>query len=227
MQLLIEAGGPVVVILMAMSVVSVTVILLKAWHLISVGSSYKKECLAALDSWSIEKNSNCVNKFNQKDHPVKQVLATALFGLSDKKLNLGQVRDEVTRIARQELEHLRSYLKVLEVIAALSPLLGLLGTVIGMIKAFQSLQVAGAQVDPAVLSGGIWEALLTTAVGLVVAIPTLAMYHWLDKKVETIRMIMEDYVTRAFSADAHYRIQALQSSSNISAGNTLGHSVST
>ena len=58
----------------------------------------------------------------------------------------------------------------MEVVASISPLLGLFGTVLGMIKAFLNLEKAGSQIDPALLAGGIWEALLTTAFGLVVAV---------------------------------------------------------
>jgi biopolymer transport protein ExbB len=67
---------------------------------------------------------------------------------------------------------LESGFRLLDSVAQLAPLLGLFGTVLGMIEAFQSLQDAGAQVDPSILAGGIWVALLTTAVGLVVAMPT-------------------------------------------------------
>ena len=63
---------------------------------------------------------------------------------------------------------MRSHLRVMEVIANLAPLIALLGTVLGMIEAFQAMELAGKQVDPSVLSGSIWEALLTTAVGLII-----------------------------------------------------------
>ena len=80
----------------------------------------------------------------------------------------------------------------LEVIASLSPLLGLLGTVLGMIKAFVRLESAGTKVDPAILAGGIWEALLTTAFGLSVAIPALAAFYILEGQVENVRAQMKD-----------------------------------
>jgi biopolymer transport protein ExbB len=69
---------------------------------------------------------------------------------------------------------------VLELISTIAPLLGLLGTVLGMIAAFQALQESGSRADPAILAGGIWEALLTTAAGMAVAIPasiTLDLSH--------------------------------------------------
>ena len=85
--------------------------------------------------------------------------------------------EEAMRQARNEIEGLRGGMRALELIAAVAPLLGLLGTVFGMIEAFRALEQAGSQVDPSLLSGGIWEALLTTAAGLSVAIPALAAFH--------------------------------------------------
>jgi biopolymer transport protein ExbB len=73
---------------------------------------------------------------------------------------------------------------VLGTIAAIAPLIGFLGTVTGMIKAFIQIQTLGGNVDASVLAGGIWEALITTAAGLSIGIPTLIVYNWLQGKVE-------------------------------------------
>lgn len=73
--------------------------------------------------------------------------------------------------------------------AQLAPLLGLFGTVLGMISAFQALQQAGAQVDPSILAGGIWVALLTTAVGLAVAMPTSVALSWFEVRMEADRVL--------------------------------------
>ena len=81
---------------------------------------------------------------------------------------------------------MRAQLPALEVIGTLTPLLGLLGTVLGMIAAFRAMEVAGSQVDPSVLSGGIWQALLTTAMGLAIAIPVMAAYNWMDRKSQRV-----------------------------------------
>jgi len=68
-----------------------------------------------------------------------------------------------------------------------------------MIEAFRQLEGAGTQVDPAVLSGGIWQALLTTALGLVVAIPVVTAFTWLDRRVESYSIYINDAVTRVFT----------------------------
>lgn len=73
----------------------------------------------------------------------------------------------------------------------------------GMIVAFQQMEAAGSQVDPTVLSGGIWQALLTTAVGMAVAIPVVAVHAWLERKTERVAALMSDSVTRVFTTALH------------------------
>ena len=113
-----------------------------------------------------------------------------------------ELREEVERVAHEQLGQLESGLRGLESIGTLAPLLGLLGTVLGMIRAFAQLEQAGRAVDPSILSGGIWEALLTTAVGLAVAIPALAALAWLDAQVESVRLQLGDVATRVLAAAA-------------------------
>ena len=72
-----------------------------------------------------------------------------------------------------------------------------------MINAFANLESAGSKVDPALLAGGIWEALLTTAFGLVIAIPALAAYYMLEGRVDTVRAAMKDSVTRVIGSALH------------------------
>jgi biopolymer transport protein ExbB len=101
-------------------------------------------------------------------------------------------------VARNLIARARSGLRPLELIATIAPLLGLLGTVLGMIAAFQALQEAGNRADPATLAGGIWEALLTTAAGMAVAIPASMALTWFESVVDRLRLEMEDAATRIF-----------------------------
>ena len=89
---------------------------------------------------------------------------------------------------------------MLELISTIAPLLGLLGTVLGMIAAFQALQESGSRADPAILAGGIWEALLTTAAGMAVAIPASITLTWFESVVERVRHDLEDIAARVFVA---------------------------
>ncbi|MBF0226561.1 MAG: MotA/TolQ/ExbB proton channel family protein [Desulfobacterales bacterium] len=84
----------------------------------------------------------------------------------------------------EEVRNLSSYIQALATIGNIAPLLGLLGTVIGMIKAFMVIQQMGGKVNAAVLAGGIWEAMLTTALGLAVALPTMVAHSYLIAQVD-------------------------------------------
>jgi biopolymer transport protein ExbB len=132
----------------------------------------------------------------KRRHPVARVMESAITTSTDSRLTAEDRDAEISRIGSAQIRDLESHLRGLEVIANLSPLLGLLGTVIGMIGAFAKLEDAGSKVDPAMLAGGIWEALLTTAFGLVIAIPALAAFYVFEGRVESVRAVMKDAVTR-------------------------------
>ena len=200
LQSLLEIGGPVILILVLMSVISLTVIILKCWQFFWMQTYRYQAIQQALKHWYYQQPQEALATLNNTRNPIARVLESAIH----LKINQADdviAREEVIRIAKRELANARSYLKVLEVIAALSPLLGLLGTVLGMIAAFQTLQQAGPSVDPALLSGGIWEALATTAAGLIVAIPTVAVLNWLEQCVERFKYVMEDTMTQIFTRD--------------------------
>ncbi|MCD6574252.1 MotA/TolQ/ExbB proton channel family protein [Candidatus Aerophobetes bacterium] len=107
-----------------------------------------------------------------------------------------RVREEIfSQYISAEIRKLGKNVRFLGIIGHVLPLLGLFGTVVGMIKAFMAVENAkGAVVNPGALAGGIWEALLTTAAGLAVAIPTLIIYHYLEGKLEDISLQMNDVV---------------------------------
>jgi biopolymer transport protein ExbB len=95
-----------------------------------------------------------------------------------------------------EVRDLSKYLQSLATIANIAPLLGLLGTVIGMIKAFMVIQQMGGKVNAAVLAGGIWEAMLTTALGLSVALPTIVAHSYLSAQVDQYEARLQDGTVR-------------------------------
>jgi len=92
----------------------------------------------------------------------------------------------------EELRGLSRYLQALATIGNIAPLLGLLGTVLGMIKAFMVIQQMGGKVNASVLAGGIWEALLTTALGLAVALPTMVAHSYLIARVDAYEARLQD-----------------------------------
>lgn len=196
---LIDAGGPVIMVLAVMSLISMSVFLMKVFQFMRYGYSRQGPLISALTFWGHRDVSSALGQLNKTRNPIARVLEVAMSLRSQKGNDDTLVREEVMRIAKRQLAKAKSHLRILEVIATLSPLLGLLGTVLGMITAFQKLQGAGAAVDPSILSGGIWEALLTTAAGLIVAIPTVLGLNWLEQKVERFKLTLEDCMTQVFT----------------------------
>lgn len=98
-----------------------------------------------------------------------------------------EARDDIVgRVVSQSVSVLETRLHWLSIIGVLAPMLGLLGTVAGLVEAFNNIELAGGQVQPKDLASGIWAALLTTVFGLVVALPALAVYHFLENRVNTV-----------------------------------------
>ena len=105
------------------------------------------------------------------------------------------VRDVLQETGRQEAVRIVRNLSALEIIAAVAPLLGLLGTVTGMIRVFATISTLGLG-NPEQLSGGISEAMVTTAAGLIIGIPSLVAYHWLQSRADAIIFEMESYASQ-------------------------------
>ena len=122
--------------------------------------------------------------------PVSRILEV---GAKSRKEPKWKLEEKLTIHGQEEIRDLRKNLRGLEVIATISPLMGLLGTVIGMVKAFNKVAQYKGQVDPSLLAGGIWEALLTTAAGLALAIPVVIMLNYFERKVEAISFLLGKY----------------------------------
>lgn len=194
-------GGPVLWFLALLSVAALAIVLIKLWQFARLQLNSSEPVEQALQYWLQRAPGPALAALKGSRQPTAQLLERTLEGLTLPGVDLALLREELTRFATAQLEQLRAWLRALEVIAALSPLLGLLGTVLGMIEAFRQLELAGSQVDPAILSGGIWQALLTTAAGLSIAIPVVLVHSWLERRVERCGHQMEDAVTRAFTRD--------------------------
>jgi len=195
---LLRLGGPVVAVLVAMSVAGLAIVLLKCWQYAAARVGKRRFITPALDQWRTGDHEGAIAALGEQRNPIADALAVAMRGAAS-GADMSIVREEAARVGARHLSQMRSYFRPLEVIGSLAPLLGLLGTVMGMITAFQQLASAGSQVDPSVLSNGIWEALLTTAVGLVVAIPAVVALNWCERVVERLHEDMQDTLTRFFT----------------------------
>lgn len=118
-------------------------------------------------------------------HPwaVGMVEVLARLGNTVRGASRADLEKTFSHVATREVRRMERFLPTLFLISSISPLLGLLGTVAGMIKAFQAIENLGGKVDSSVLAGGIWEAMLTTALGLGVAIPAMVAHNYLQGRV--------------------------------------------
>lgn len=124
----------------------------------------------------------------QEGSPLGRILAA---GLINRNREREVMKEGIEDTGRHVVHELERYLNLLSTIAAVSPLLGLLGTVTGMVKIFSAISASGAVGDPSVLAGGISEALITTVGGLIVAIPTLVACRYLRDRVDGLVIAME------------------------------------
>ncbi len=197
---LIQLGGPVALVLAITSIVALTIILVKLWQFRAVRVGQLHAAYDALELYREGLSSEALAISSASANPAALALARAIRG-QQRCLPEPVIREEVMRYGTDALESLRSGFRALEIIASLAPLLGLFGTVLGMIDAFREMEQAGNQVSPAVLSGGIWEALLTTALGLGVAIPVVVLLGWLERRVENLAHQISQIVTGVFTID--------------------------
>ncbi|QFS84876.1 colicin uptake protein TolQ (plasmid) [Roseivivax sp. THAF40] len=186
LQRIAELGGPVVLLLCAISVVVLAVVLYKLWQFAAAGVGRHKALGDAIAAWDAGDRTAARTHLDHSHTYLAPVIAMALDGQSD------AARLEAEAEAR--FARLESGFRLLDSVAQLAPLLGLFGTVLGMISAFQALQEAGSQVDPSILAGGIWVALLTTAVGLAVAMPTSVVLSWLEARMDADRVLAQKAV---------------------------------
>lgn len=192
-------GGPSIWAIAALSVTTVAIILWKIWRLALIGAWSAGRARHAVALYESGDTSRALQMLERRRGVRSRVLRAAIAARAAKPDDLA--REETLRVAKHELAESAVGLRALELIATIAPLLGLLGTVLGMIAAFQALQDAGSGADPALLAGGIWQALLTTAAGMAVAIPASAALSWFESVIGRIRRDTEDAVTRIFVSD--------------------------
>ena len=194
---LLSQGGTVVSILVGLSVIALTVILVKGWEFLRIRPMPESALDQAVDACAKRQSADRVRASSDPVARLLHHMATL-----PASIPASQLRAETLRSAQQLLGQLTGHLRILEVIANVAPLLGLFGTVLGMIEAFQSM-------EPAVLSGGIWQALLTTAVGLAVAIPVSMTHSWFERRAEVHAHRLQDAMERVFTLQASHREEAV------------------
>lgn len=156
-----------------------------------------RHLLAQVWSW-IKNNQLDASKLRElkQSSPLGRILAA---GLSNSRHGRDVMKDSIQEAASQVIHEMERYLTILSTIANIAPLLGLLGTVIGMIKVFTAIMLQGTG-NAGVLAGGISEALITTAAGLTVAIPAMILHRFFQRRVDTIVVTMEEEAVKLVDA---------------------------
>ena len=185
-------GGELMWVLLAFSVVGAAVIAERAVVYLSYGFGPDLWLDRVLEKLGAGHSDKALQMARASRHPVARVVQIYLENLE----RPAKIRvDNVKRGGSLALESVEKRLRILASIAHLSPLVGLLGTVLGMVVAFASIETLAGAPKPSDLAGGIWEALLTTVFGLVVAIPCMAAYHVYESHSDKIARRMELAVT--------------------------------
>lgn len=203
-------GGPVMYVLLGLSVYGLAVILYKAHQFITSGvfrTRFMEPVLMLIKQGDME---GAVNRLAAERGPVARIMRVAVQCGMDRDMPAKNREAEIARVGAGEMQYLESHLRGLEMISQVAPLLGLLGTVTGMVQAFSKFSQAGVRVDPSMLAGGIWEALICTAGGLMVAIPAVATHYVFDGLIERVRASMKDVTVQILSMLGHEMVQEAQ-----------------
>jgi biopolymer transport protein ExbB len=198
---IVQAGGWLMLPIIACSVIAAAIILERLWTL-----QQKRVIPVDLSRqvWGWVKSDQLNPKHIASIHqssPLGQILAA---GLNNRGRDRDTMKEAIEDTGRHVVHQLERYLNTLGTIAAISPLLGLLGTVIGMVQVFAAITTHGVG-NPAVLADGISQALITTAAGLSVAIPALIGYRYLRGRVDALVVEMEKEALQFIEALTHHR----------------------
>ena len=191
-KFLFVKGGPVMIPILLGSVLALGLFLERLWALRReqvIPASFRSRVRALVRSGRLSE----AEVLCQENGSSLAVIIGA--GLRETGKTRAEIKEAVNDVGRREVSHLERFVDFLGTIAAVEPLMGLLGTVTGLIGAFQRVEaqaLKGSGVNPGDLAGGIWEALITTAAGLVVAIPTYLAYRYLQGRVDGLVVEMEE-----------------------------------
>ncbi|MBN1913390.1 MAG: MotA/TolQ/ExbB proton channel family protein, partial [Candidatus Omnitrophica bacterium] len=183
--------GPVMWPILLCSVFALAIILEKFWHLHKIRIDTQQFLGAILDKMKRHQTKEALEICDKTKSPISNILKAGILKYDRSR---EQIKEAIEDASLYEIPVIEKSLSLLATIAHISPLLGLLGTVTGMVRCFQTIQAKATSfhpVSPGDLAGGIWEALLTTVAGLIVAIPTFVAYNYLVHRINNFVLEME------------------------------------
>lgn len=197
---LLARGGPVIWVLLSLSVFALAIVLERWIHFLRMGRP-----LTTLEQALKEAiHSGDMGALLSKVRGPEAAMIRALWQSSQQ--GIADLTRVAKRVGSEELQRMEQRFRILGMIGNTAPLIGLLGTITGLIKAFMVIEQAGGKVDAQALAGGIWEAMITTGVGLSVAIPILFLLHALEGMAERRAHAMQRYASLMIEALPHSSI---------------------
>ncbi len=185
------AGGPVMWPILLCSIFALAIILEKFWHLHKIRIDTQDFLGKILNKMRRHDTKEALQICDSTSSPIANILKAGILKYDRPR---PQIIEAIEDASLYEIPRIQKNLTALATIAHVSPLLGLLGTVTGMVRCFQTIQVKATSfhpISPGDLAGGIWEALLTTVAGLIVAIPTFLAYNYLVSRINNFILEME------------------------------------
>jgi biopolymer transport protein ExbB len=192
---LIIAGGPVMIPIILCSFLALAIVIEKLIYFSLIKEDPKKIRTTVFEYVKNNQIKEAIVFCEENPSPVAKVLEAGLLKFGSSKEDIKEALGDASQF---EIPKLERRLTALGTIAQISPLLGLLGTVTGMASSFHTIQVRATSMNPVApgdLAGGIWEALLTTVAGLMVAIPTYVVYNYLVSRINKFILEMERSAT--------------------------------
>ena len=192
---IINKGGPMMYLIILSSIIAFGVVIDRIYNLYKARIDADKFMDGITAVLKRNKIIESIEMCNNTPGPIAHIVKAGILKHDRSK---PEIKEAVEEAAQLEIPRLEKHLPILATIAHIAPLLGLLGTVTGMIKSFQVIQMkalALAPVNPGDLAGGIWEALLATVAGLAVAIPTYVAYNYLTSQIDNLVYDMERSAT--------------------------------
>lgn len=185
------AGGPIMWPILLCSIFALSIILDKFWYLHKIKLDTQRFLSDILDNMKHHQTKEALEICDKTKSPISHILKAGILKYDRTR---DQIKEAIEDASLYEIPRLEKNLSALATIAHVSPLLGLLGTVTGLVRCFQTIQAKTVGLHPIStgdLSVGIWEALLTTVAGLLVAIPTFVVYNYLVSRINNFILEME------------------------------------
>lgn len=198
---MIVEGGVVMIPLFITSIIGLAVFLERVWFL-RRKKIIKPETKLIIDGIESRKDvEKAISKIGDPQDPLQKIMTVTLENYTRPR---DEIKEKIIDQGRQESGKMEKGLVVLETVAGIAPLMGLLGTVLGMIEVFQVITEQGLG-QTQNLSSGISQALITTVAGLTIAIPALIAYNYLNHKVENLVLEIEDYSRKLLDRIIYFR----------------------